>query len=283
MRRNDRLYKFWREFRFKYKLTILNERSLDELFAMRISWLSATVLLTITLLVMTLLVSSLILVTPITNLLPGYLDINARKDIVNNALKLDSLENISTLHDKYLETVKKIVSGDISSDSISTVDSLAVVDVSKLQPSAAELAFREKYEEEELYNLNAIATSSNGTIRFISPAKGPIISPFRKGGQLGVDLIVEESTPIVAVYDGVITLVIDQNKDGYLIQVQHTSDWISTYRSVAKPLRVEGDRVTAGEAIALAGKTGSDEKLSHLYFQLWNSGRAVNPEEYMTF
>ncbi|MGL4994525.1 MAG: murein hydrolase activator EnvC family protein [Bacteroidales bacterium] len=283
MRRNDRIHKFWREFRFKYKLTILNERSLDELFAMRISWLSATVLISTTLLVMILLVSGLILVTPITNLLPGYLDINARKDIVNNALKLDSLENISTLHDKYLETVKKIVSGDISSDSISSVDSLAVVDVSKLQPSAAELAFREKYEEEELYNLNAIATTSNGTIRFISPAKGPITNAFKQSGQLGVDLVVEESTPIVAVYDGVVTLVLDLNKDGYLMQVQHTSDWLSTYRSVAKPLKIEGDRVTAGDAIALAGKTGSKEQISHLFFQLWNSGRAVNPEDYMTF
>lgn len=283
MRKSDKLYKFWREFRFKYKLSILNERSLDELFAIRISWLSATLILVTSFVVLTLLVSSLILVTPIRNLLPGYLDINTRRDIVGNALRLDSLENMSLLHDRYLDAVKKIVSGDLSTDSITTVDSLATVDVTKLQPSAAEIAFREKFEEEELYNLNALSTSTSGKLRFLSPAKGPILSPFREYGQLGIDLLLQEGAPIMAANDGTVLLVIELGREGYLMQLQHHEDWISTYRYLAKPLRAEGDRVVAGEAIAIAGKTGRTDQISHLFFQLWNGGRAVNPEEYITF
>lgn len=282
MKRNERLYKYWKNLSFKYKLSILNEKKLEEVFYFRISWLSGVSTLIITLLLIIVFVSTLIISTPIKNYLPGYLDVNARKDIVNNALKLDSLEQISGLHDKYLDAVKKIVSGDLSTDSINSLDSLAQVDMNKLQPSQAELDFRAKYEEEEYYNLNTLNKPKTGNmIRFMSPVNGVITKNYTKE-DLGIGLLVKKDLPIRAITDGTIILI-EQSKDtGITLLLQHDNNWLSMYKGVARTSLSTGSRVTTGETIGITGENikGKEE---NLFFQLWNKGRVVNPIEYITF
>lgn len=282
MKRNERLYKYWKNLSFKYKLSILNEKKLEEVFYFRISWLSGLSVLIIALLMIIIFVSTLIISTPIKNYLPGYLDVNARKDIVNNALRLDSLEQVSGLHDKYLDAVKKIVSGDLSTDSINSLDSLAQVDMNKLQPSQAELDFRAKYEEEEYYNLNTLNKPKTGNIvRFMSPVNGVITQNYTKE-DLGVGLLVKQDLPIRAIADGTIILIENTDTEGLTILLQHDNNWLSIYKGIARSSQTTGSRVTTGETIGITGDNikGKEE---NLFFQLWNKGRAVNPTEYITF
>ncbi|MGL4781115.1 MAG: murein hydrolase activator EnvC family protein [Bacteroidales bacterium] len=282
MKRNERLYKYWKSLSFKYKLSILNEKKLEEVFYFRISWLSGLSTLIIALLMIIVFVSTLIISTPIKNYLPGYLDVNARKDIVNSALRLDSLEQISGLHDKYLDAVKKIVSGDLSTDSINSLDSLAQVDMNKLQPSQAELDFRAKYEEEEYYNLNTLNKPKTGNIvRFMSPVNGVVTKNYTKE-DLGIGLLVKKDLPVRAIADGTIILIENTDTEGLTILLQHDNNWLSTYKGIARSSQTTGSRVTTGETIGITGDNikGKEE---NLFFQLWNKGRAVNPIEYITF
>ncbi|MGL4807085.1 MAG: murein hydrolase activator EnvC family protein [Bacteroidales bacterium] len=282
MKRNERLYKYWKSLSFKYKLSILNEKKLEEVFYFRISWLSGLSTLIIALLMIIVFVSTLIISTPIKNYLPGYLDVNARKDIVNNALRLDSLEQISGLHDKYLDAVKKIVSGDLSTDSINTLDSLAQVDMNKLQPSQAELDFRAKYEQEEYYNLNTLNKPKAGNIvRFMSPVNGVVTKSYTKE-DLGIGLLVKKDLPVRAIADGTIVLIENTEMNGVTILLQHDNNWLSIYKGIVRSSQTTGSRITTGETIGITGDNikGKEE---NLFFQLWNKGRAVNPIEYITF
>jgi murein DD-endopeptidase MepM/ murein hydrolase activator NlpD len=48
-------------------------------------------------------------------------------------------------------------------------------------------------------------------------------------------------------------------------------------------LKNKGDRVQAGEAIAIIGNTGELSTGPHLHFELWHHGTAIDPEQYIDF
>jgi lipoprotein NlpD len=70
--------------------------------------------------------------------------------------------------------------------------------------------------------------------------------------------------------------------NGYCIGIQHSDSYFSVYKHNATLLKKEGDYVRAGEAIAILGRSGDQEEIEHLHFELWHSGIAVNPVDYMT-
>jgi lipoprotein NlpD len=70
---------------------------------------------------------------------------------------------------------------------------------------------------------------------------------------------------------------------GNIIELQHKNGFISIYKHNELLLKRTGDRVIAGEAIALVGNTGSLSTGPHLHFELWFKGTSVNPEEYISF
>ena len=69
----------------------------------------------------------IIIKTPIRNYLPGYLDVEVRKEIMQNALRADSLERMIQIQSLYLNNVAGILSGTMPIDSIREIDSLARV------------------------------------------------------------------------------------------------------------------------------------------------------------
>jgi murein DD-endopeptidase MepM/ murein hydrolase activator NlpD len=48
-------------------------------------------------------------------------------------------------------------------------------------------------------------------------------------------------------------------------------------------MKQTGDRVRAGEAIAVVGNTGEKSHGPHLHFELWFNGAPINPEEFVPF
>lgn len=112
--------------RFKFRITLLNEQTLHEVGRIRLSLLHSLMLL---LSIITLLIFSgalLVAFSSLKNYLPGYLNVNARRQIIENQLKLDSLEQVVGRQHLYVKAVQKIISGNISVDSINTLDSLVL-------------------------------------------------------------------------------------------------------------------------------------------------------------
>ena len=96
---------FWHRIRFKYKLSFFNEGTLEEVWSFRLSQLSAFAMLALFAFLLIAFTAFIIIKTPIRNYLPGYLDVEVRKEIMQNALRADSLERMIQIQSLYLNNV----------------------------------------------------------------------------------------------------------------------------------------------------------------------------------
>ena len=277
---------FWKRIRFKYKLSFFNESTLEEVWSFRLSQLSVFIYLCIFALILISLTSVIIILTPIRNYLPGYLDVEVRKEILQNALRADSLENKISAQSLYLENLTAILSGTVSIDSIQSNDSMSYISSNYDIPrSDKESAYIKRFEEEEKYNLTALNPNPLQTeIFFYKPLNGIISSAFDfEKGHFGIDLTSALKESVIATLDGTVVYAGFDPKYGNVISLQHKNDFISIYKHNDIILKEVGDRVVAGEAIAIVGNTGELSTGPHLHFELWHKGVPVNPEEYIAF
>ena len=92
---------FWKNFRFKYKLTIINENTLEEVLGLHVSKLNGLSVLLSVFAVLFLIAALIVSFTPLRNYLPGYMNSEVRKQIVVNALRADSLAQLLDEHTGY--------------------------------------------------------------------------------------------------------------------------------------------------------------------------------------
>jgi murein DD-endopeptidase MepM/ murein hydrolase activator NlpD len=280
---------FWEKMRFKYKLSFLNENTLEEVFTLKLSRLSGILTLVIFAVFLITLTSIVIIKTPIRNYLPGYLDSEIRQEMIGNALRTDSIQQQLLVQSKYLNNVTSILKGDMQVDQVDQVrkvDSAAHNSNIDLGKSKQTAEFVRNYEEEEKYNLNAMQKSlpPPDNVFFYKPTKGVVSATFNiQEKHYGIDIAAQSKEPVLAVMKGtVISTGFDANY-GYVIHIQHTNGFVSVYKHNALLLKKEGDEVNSGDVIALVGNTGDLSTGDHLHFELWYKGKAVDPREYINF
>lgn len=278
---------FWHRIRFKYKLSFFNEGTLEEVWSFRLSQLSAFTTLALFAFLLIAFTAFIIIKTPIRNYLPGYLDVEIRKEIMQNALRADSLEKMIAIQSLYLENVAGILSGTIPLDSIRQIDSIAHAEANfEILRSKEEQAFVKTFEEEEKYNLTVLKPDIIPTdgVFFYKPVNGIVSSHYETDTHhYGVDLVAAPKESVLATLDGTVVYTGFDPNYGNVIQVQHKNGFLSIYKHNELLLKHIGDHVSAGEAIALVGNTGQLSTGLHLHFELWYKGNPVNPEEYIAF
>lgn len=278
---------FWKRVRFKYKLSFMNESTLEEVWSFRVSQLSASIMLFVFALFLISITAIVIIKTPIRNYLPGYLDLEVRNTIIQNALRADSLETALRIQSRYLHNVSAILTGTVTVDSIHRSDSAAFLTANYDIPrSESEASFLEKFEEEEKYNLTAL--NANPLIAeglfFYKPVNGVISSHYdTEIRHYGVDLVAAPKESVLATLDGTVIYTGEDPEFGNVIGLQHKNGFSSIYKHNEVLLKKIGDQVVAGEAIALIGNTGNLSTGPHLHFELWYKGTSVNPEEFIAF
>ena len=135
-------------------LGFFNEGTLEEVWSFRLSQLSAFAMLALFAFLLIAFTAFIIIKTPIRNYLPGYLDVEVRKEIMQNALRADSLERMIQIQSLYLNNVAGILSGTMPIDSIREIDSLARVNPDyEIPQTKEEKKFVKDFEEAEKYNL----------------------------------------------------------------------------------------------------------------------------------
>ena len=286
MAKKKRNKAFWNNIKFKYKLTIINENTLEEVAGIRVSKLNGLSVLLTVITVIFVIAATIIAFTPLRNYLPGYMNSEVRAQIVDNALKVDSLQQLVERQNLYIMNIQDIFSGKIKVDTAQSIDSLTNMRADSLmERTQREEEFRRQYEETEKYNLTSIAEDKgvDGLI-FHRPTRGMLTSHFDPNSRhYGVDIAATPNESVLAALDGTVILSTYTAETGYLIEVQHGQDFITVYKHCGSLLKKEGDEVKGGEAIALVGNTGTLTTGPHLHFELWRKGRAVNPEKYIVF
>jgi murein DD-endopeptidase MepM/ murein hydrolase activator NlpD len=285
MNKNTRK-EFWEKMRFEYKLSFLNENTLEEVFSFRLSRLTSIIVLFLFAVFLIALTAFVIIQTPIRNYLPGYLDSDVREEMINNVLIADSLEAELVVQSQYLENIRAILRGDMKADEVPTIDSIRDARDINLDKSERTSEFVKSYEDEEKYNLNGLTMASNGSENFLfyKPVKGLVSSTFNlREKHYGVDIASTPNEPVLATMRGMVIFTGFDPNAGYVIQIQHPNGFVSVYKHNAKLLKSQGDEVSAGEVIALVGDTGKFSTGIHLHFELWLDGKPVDPSEYIIF
>lgn len=278
---------FWQNIKFKYKLTIVNENTLEEVVGLHVSKLNGLSVLLVAFGILFIIAALIVSFTPLRNYLPGYMNSEVRKQIVDNALLADSLSRLLERQNLYVMNLQDIIRGEVRPDSVRSIDSLTVQRSEELmERTENEERFRKEFEEQEKYNLaNVKASTGVSDVIFYRPALGLLSRGFDPDGRhFGVDIATDAKESVLATLDGTVIFCGYMPESGYVILLQHATNLVSAYKHCGSLLKSPGDKVTAGEVIALVGGSSDGEDGGpHLHFELWHRGQVLNPEQYIVF
>lgn len=283
----NKLKPFIQKIRFKYRVSILNENTLEESWHVRLSRISVFMFGSAFVFLTFIILTILIFTTPISRYLPGYGDSGNRSKIIQSSMQADSLVRQIELQRGYVDILKGIITGKIKPDSIASLDSVELKEKARvfLEKSENEKDFIKKYEEEEKYNLASIDAKPNENMYvFFRPTRGVISTSFNLAEQqYGINLITSSNESVVSVLGGTVVYAAFTFDFGWVIQVQHENNYLSVYKNNTRLLKKVGDEVKAGESIAITGDATGKNTGSQFYFELWKQGKAVNPEDVIIF
>lgn len=98
----------------------------------------------------------------------------------------------------------------------------------------------------------------------------------------GTDFIGEKVFDVVAVLDGSVTDVKEDETLGKVVEIKHENGYISIYQSLSEVSVKKGDMVTQGQVIGKSGTNELDKDMgNHLHFELYVNGTVVNPTLYL--
>jgi len=109
-----------------------------------------------------------------------------------------------------------------------------------------------------------------------------IISNYGRRGRrqhTGVDLKTKPNDNIYAAFDGEVTFSAKYSGYGNLVRIRHDNGLETYYSHNAKNFVKVGDRVKAGDLIALTGQTGR-ATTAHLHFEIRINGRPYDPARF---
>lgn len=270
-----------------YRLTITENDTHRHIWGTRFTKTSFFVTLVTIIVMVCSITYCLIAYTPIRTFIPGYPDARSKRIAIQNAIKADSLERVIYRWELYSENLKRAVEGKdpIKIDSIikaSRKAEEAPTDITALQKQDSIL--REKVKEEEQFEISARSRRDLPIegLHFFTPLKGVISQGFDAAHPY-MDITAAEGSAVKATLDGTVIFTGWSEDDGNTIQIQHTDDIVSIYKHNDKLLKKVGEKVKAGTSIAIVGNTGDTSTGTHLHFELWHKGEAIDPARYIKF
>ncbi len=286
-KKTNKFSPFVQKMRFKYRVSIMNENTLEESWHVRLSRFSVfmfgSTFIFLTFIILTILIFN----TPIAHYLPGYGDAGNRSKIILESMRADSLVQQIELQAGYVGILKEIINGNIKPDSIESLDSVDLKEKARvfIEKTKAEKKFVTKFEEEEKYNLGSIDSKPNENMFvFFQPTRGVISSSFDLAEeQFGIYVITSPNESVVSVLSGTIVYAAFTFDFGWVIQVQHKNNYLSIYKNNTRLLKKVGDTIKAGESIAITGNASGKKAGAQFYFELWEQGKAINPEDVIIF
>ncbi len=277
---------FFEKLKDQYRLIIYNDTTFQSVWSMKLSRLKVFTVTSLLSAIIVILVILLIATTGLREYIPGYPKAEYRQMLVRTALQVDSLENELKMRDQFFNGIKAIVAGEAPEDNM-VIDSTVEPNEIEFQEYNHDSVFQDKLLAEQLslsMQNNSDKPTALSQIHFFLPLDGVVTNHFDSATEhFGIDLVSGPNSRISAVLSGTVIFSGWTLETGYVMYIQHESNLISVYKHNSELLKATGDKVKAGEAIAIIGNSGEFTTGPHLHFELWHSGTALNPEQYIDF
>lgn len=94
----------------------------------------------------------------------------------------------------------------------------------------------------------------------------------------GIDYVLEDTFDVVAVLDGTVTDVRQDDILGNIVEIKHDNGYVTSYQSLSETSVNKGDTVTQGQIIGKSGTNKLDKDMgNHLHFELYANGQISDP------
>jgi len=296
MTEKDKEQSLWKRFftnlRYKYKLVVMNESTMEERLSLRLSRLNVIIIFVLVSFLSVLFTIFIISVTSLKEYIPEYASVEKVKQVYINNVRIDSLTKVVEARDLYLKNIKETI---LQGKPPKETDTLLLqqnknIDYKNISMSHSfeDSMLREEWEDKEKYDLiyypDKQTQKGINSFMFFSPVGGQVVAGFNiKKKHYGVDLTADKDEPVKATLDGMVVLSTWTYETGYIIVIQHESNLVSVYKHNSVLLKKEGDFVKAGDPIAISGNSGEQTTGPHLHFELWYNGSPVNPSDFVIF
>lgn len=273
----------------KYRFSILEDNTHKVRFQFRANRLTiilggiASSLLLLSILLV------IIAYTPIKRLIPGYPSPETRREALQNAAKIEKLEQQMVIWSLQMENVQRIINGEtpLNVDSLLRDSSIFYRKQFMELSTTEDSLLKEEFMRQEEFDISTIKSSKIEQIEgilFFPPIKGVITENYNPAiGHPFVDIAAPNNSTVCSVLDGTIISAVWNDESGYTIQIQHLNDLVSVYKHNDRLLKKSGDKVEAGTPIAVVGDTGNLSTGPHLHFELWHKGEPIDPTIYIKF
>lgn len=271
-----------------FRLAIIDDKTHKHLVTIHFTRTTFFIAVVTVLVVLCAAIYSIIAFTPIRTFIPGYPDARSKRSAIQNAITIDSLENVIFRWELYSENLRRAVEGEepLKIDSLIKAGSRTNAENLDMEVIARQDSLlREHVKEEEQFGISDRDHRNLPIegLHFFTPLKGVISQGYDQTTHPYIDITAPEGSVVKATLDGTVIFAGWSDEAGHTIQIQHEGDIVSIYKHNEKLLKKAGDRVTAGTPIAVVGNTGKLSTGDHLHFELWHKGQTVDPTLYIKF
>ena len=283
-RKRDKIKKI---FQNPYRIVIFNDLNLHIIRQVRFNARTLLGALVFAVIFIITGVTILIAFTPLREYIPGYPTGKMRQALISNVLVVDSLEQEILRRDRYFKDFRAMLAGEVSSDTAVKHAATVRPDQVQFKSYDHDSLFKDEIAQEQVnlgINTNPAPKGGVAGLLFFPPLNGMVTGRFDVSNRhFGVDIVGKLNSRISAALDGTVIFAGWTIDTGYVIYIQHEQNLITVYRHNAELLKIQGDKVRAGEAIAIMGNSGKESTGPHLHFEMWLNGISTNPEDYIKF
>lgn len=98
----------------------------------------------------------------------------------------------------------------------------------------------------------------------------------------GIDFVSQNIFDIVAVLNGTVASVSDNETLGKIVEISHENGYVTIYQSLSEVNVKKGDTVSQGQVIGKSGTNELDKEIgNHLHFEFYANGQIVDPSLYL--
>jgi len=283
-RKRDKIKKI---FQNPYRIVIFNDLNLHIIKQVRFNARTLVMALVFAVIFIIVSVTVLIAFTPLREYIPGYPTGKMRQMLIRNVLVVDSLDLEIQRRDKYFNDFRAMLAGETPLDTAVKRGIVARPDQVQLKKYDHDSLFKDEIAQEQInLGMTSGAPARGGVagLLFFPPLNGMVTGKHNVSeGHFGVDVVGKLNSRISAALDGTVIFAGWTIDTGYVIYIQHEQNLVTVYRHNAELLKIQGDKVRAGEAIAIMGNSGKETTGPHLHFEMWLNGVSINPEDYIKF